>query len=141
MRRALLLTGVLGLMGCHGAKSSPEGTVESFYSACDSKKWEAMAEMLAPETLKKFGNRTANAAGYFADTYAFMKSIDATVDETLEVKPGREAVVRFSCSANLRAPNEPEAYDEDCGDTWTLKNVDGKWYIVLPETQRMRTMM
>lgn len=141
MRRALLLTGVLGLMGCHGPKGSPDGTVESFYSAADSKKYEAMAEMLAPETLKKFGNRKGNAAAYFADDYAFVKGIDAEVDESLEVKPGKEAVVRFKCTVSIRPPNEPEAQDEDCSDTWTLKNVDGKWYIVLPQTQRMRTMM
>lgn len=141
MRRALLLTGVLGLMGCHGPKGSPEGTVSSFYSAADSKKFEAMAEMLAPESLKKFGNRKGNAAAYFAENYVDVKSIDAEIDEALEVKPGKEAVVRFNCTASIRAPNEPDAHDEDCGDTWTLKNVDGKWYIVLPETQRMRTVM
>ena len=141
IRRALLLTGVLGLMGCHGPKSSPEGTVKSFYSACDSKKWDAMAEMLAPESLKKFGNRTSNAAAFFADLYADVKSIDAEIDESIEVKPGREAVVRFNCTASVRPRDEPEAYDQDCGDTYSMKNVDGKWYIVLPATQRIGTML
>ncbi len=141
MRRALLLTGVLGLMGCHGPKGSPEGTVASFYSACDSQKWQAMAEMLAPETLKKFGGRKSNAAAFFAELYADVKSIDAEVNESIEVKPGKEAVVRFSCTATVRARNEPDPHDEDCGDTYSMKNVDGKWYIVLPATQRIRTML
>lgn len=141
MRRALLLTGVLGLMGCHGPKGSPEGTIESFYSAADSKKYEAMAEMLAPETIRKFGNRRSNAAAYFAEMYTDVKGVDAEVQETRYVKPDKEAIVRFDCTASIRPPAEPSAHDEDCGDIWTLKNVDGKWYIILPETQKMRTVM
>lgn len=141
MRRALLLTGVLGLLGCHGPKGSPAGTVESFYSACDSKKYDAMAEMLAPESLKKFGNSKANAAAYFAYAYEEVKSISAEIDDSIEVKPGKEAVVRFHCTATVRPKSEPEAHEEDCGSTYTLKNIDGKWYIVLPATQRIRTML
>ncbi len=67
MRRALLLSGVLGLVGCYGPKGSPDGTVESFYAACDNRKWSAMADMLAPESLKRFGNKD-NAAAFFNDT-------------------------------------------------------------------------
>lgn len=140
MRRALLLTGVLGLMACHGPKGSPNGTVESFYSACDSRKWDAMANMLAPESIKRFGSK-ANAAAFFAELYYEMKSIDAEINESIEVKPGKEAVVRFNCTASVRPKQDPDPHDEDCGDTYTLKNIDGKWYIVLPATQRIRTML
>lgn len=141
MRRALLLTGVLGLVGCYGPKGSPDGTVESFYAACDNRKWEAMADMLAPETLKKFGNSKENAAAFFNDNYNYVKDISATVDASHEVKPDKEAVVRFNCQATIRAPKDVEAHDEDCGDTYTLKNYDGKWYIILPATQRFSTML
>lgn len=140
MRRALLLTGVLALAGCYGPKGSPEGTVQAFYSACDHKKWDAMADMLADESIKKIGSRQ-RAAAYFADTYAYVKSIDASIDDHVIVKPEKEAVVRFSCTASVRPPSEPEATDTECSDTYTLKNQDGKWYIVLPETRRFGTML
>ncbi|XXF79100.1 nuclear transport factor 2 family protein [Myxococcaceae bacterium GXIMD 01537] len=140
MRRVLLLTGVLGLMGCHGPKGSPDGTVESFYSACDKKKYAAMADMLAPESIKRFGN-AERAAAFFASNYIYVKSISATIEDHIEVKPDKEAVVRFACTASIRPPEDPDPHDEDCGDTYTLKHIDGKWYIVLPATQRFGTML
>lgn len=141
MRRALLLTtGVLTLAGCYGPKGSPEGTVESYYSACDHKKWDAMADMIADESVKRIGSRE-KAAAYFADFYGYVKGIDITIEDHVEVKPGKEAVVRFNCTASIRPPQDPDPHDEGCGDTYTLKNQDGKWYIVLPETRRFGTML
>ena len=57
------------------------------------------------------------------------------------MKPDKEAVVRFNCTATIREPKDHEPHDEECGDTYTLKNYDGKWYIVLPATQRFNTML
>ncbi len=142
MRRALLLllTGVLFLAGCNGPKGSPDATVIAYYDACDGHKWEAMASMLAQESIKKFGSKE-RAAAYFAELYGYVKSIEATVDDFVEVKPGKEAVVRFKCVAKVRPPQEPEPFEANCSETFTLKNQDGKWYIVLPATQRFGTML
>lgn len=138
MSRALL-SAVLGfalLAGCHGPKGSPEGTVESFYSAAESHDWEAMASMVHPDSMRRVGP-APRVAAFYQSLYEDCQDVDLSIQEALIVRPNEEAVVKFTCTATFRAMGQM-AYDRSCSDTITMRMHDGKWYIVLAETQKLR---
>ncbi len=138
MTRAVLLAVLGGVVwvGCHGPKGSPEGTIKSFFSAAESEDWEAMAEMLDPNSLRQVGS-VQKAAAFYENLYSFNTDVDVTIEEALIVRPDDEAVVRFKCTATFRERGK-QPYSLGCSDIYSLKWHDGKWYIVLPETQRLR---
>ena len=138
MSRAFL-SAVLGFVlfaGCHGPKGSPEGTVESFYSAAESHDWEAMAGMIHPDSMRKVGP-PPRVAAFYAAIYEHCNDVDVSIEESLITRPDAEAVVRFKCTATFRALGQ-QAYERSCSDTISLRTHNGKWYIVLTETQPLR---
>jgi hypothetical protein len=138
MTRAPLIA-VLGLClfaGCYGPKSTPEGTVKSFYSAIEARKWETMTEMVDPESLAKGGSAERVAAFYFS-IYQDVQDIDLTIQDALIARPDEQAVVRFECTATMRAMGEMP-HKHSCSDTLSLRWHDGKWYIVVPGTEALR---
>jgi hypothetical protein len=138
MSRAVLLSvlSVVVLSACHGPKGSPEGTIKSFFSAAESHDFEAMAEMLAPSSRAKLGS-VEQIAAYYEDTYAFTSDIDLDIVDSRIIKVDDEAVVQFKCTAWFRERGK-QPYKRGCSDTYSLQYVDGSWYVVLPETQRLR---
>ncbi|MDY7225435.1 hypothetical protein [Hyalangium rubrum] len=127
---------VVLLAACYGPKGSPDGTIKSFFSAAESHNWEDMAEMVDPESLAKVGS-IPGAAAFYESTYGSNTDIDLTILELIEVKPDVEAVVKFKCRVTFRELGKMP-YSAGCSDTYTLRAHDGKWFIVLPETQRLR---
>jgi uncharacterized protein YchJ len=138
MSRAVLLSafGFFVLTACHGPKGSPEGTIKSFFSAAESHDFEAMAEMIHPESRQKLGS-IEQIAAFYEDTYAYTTDLDLTIVDTRVIKEDDEAVVKFDCAVKFRQRGKKET-QAGCSDTYTLKYHDGSWYVVLPETQRVR---
>lgn len=130
---------VVFLSACYGPKGSPEGTVKSFFAAAESHNWEDMAEMLDPDSLAKVGG-VPRAAAFYEDTYGSNNDIDLDIEDSIEVRPDEEAVVKFKCKVTFREMGKMP-YKAGCSDTYTLRAHDGKWFIVLPETQRVRPML
>lgn len=138
MSRVALLSAlsVVVLSACHGPKGSPEGTIKSFFSAAESHNFEAMAEMLHSSSQKKLGS-IEQIAAYYEDTYAFSTDIDLDIVDSRIIKEDDEAVVQFKCTVWFRQRGKMES-KAGCSDTYSLKYDDGSWYVVLPETQRLR---
>lgn len=138
MSRAALIT-VLSLSlftGCYGAKSSPEATVKSFYSAIEAQEWMTLPEMLDPASLQKSGG-PGKAAAFYYSVYQDIQDLDLSIEESLITRPDEDAVVRFKCTATFRALGEMP-HSNDCSDTLSLKYHDGKWYVVVPGTEALR---
>ncbi len=137
MSRSVILTTLacFALVGCNGPKGSPEGSVESFYSAAEKHDWETMVEIIDPDSLRKVGAQRVQA--FYADLFKDVRSVSVSIQDTRIVHPDQEAVVSFQCTATFRALGE-QPYDRGCADIYTLKYRDGKWYIVLPATQQLR---
>jgi uncharacterized protein YchJ len=138
MSRAVLLSivSLLVLSACYGPKGSPEGTIKSFFSAAEAQNFEAMAEMLDPASRAKLGSLEQIAA-YYEDTYLFTSDLDLDIVDSRIIKEDDEAVVQFKCTVWFRERGKQE-YKRGCSDTYSLKYRDGSWYVVLPETQRLR---
>ncbi len=138
MPRAVLYSalGVVLLSACHGPKGSPEGTIKSFFSAAESHDFEAMAEMLDVSSRQKLGS-LQQIADFYEDTYKFTSDIDLEIVGSRVIREDDEAVVQFKCTAWFRERGKQET-KAGCSDTYTLKYRDGSWYVVLPETQRLR---
>ncbi|HEX8702232.1 MAG TPA: nuclear transport factor 2 family protein [Myxococcaceae bacterium] len=138
MSRAVVLSAlsVLVLTACHGPKGSPEGTIKSFFSAAEAQDFEAMAEMLDVDSRAKLGSMEKITA-FYADTYSFTSDLDLEIADSRIIREDDEAVVQFNCTVWFRERGKQE-YKSDCSDTYTMKYRDGKWYVVLPETQRLR---
>jgi uncharacterized protein YchJ len=141
MSRAVVLSAlsVLVLSACYGPKGSPEGTIKSFFSAAEAQDFEAMAEMLDPNSRAKLGS-IEKIAAFYADTYTNTSDLDLTINDARIIREDDEAVVQFTCTVWFRERGKQE-YKADCSDTYPLKYRDGKWYVVLPETQRLRTTL
>jgi hypothetical protein len=138
MSRAVLLSalGFIVLSACHGPKGSPQGTIKSFFSAAEAQDFEAMAEMLDISSRQKLGS-IEQIAAFYEDTYAFTSDIELDIVDMRIIKEDDEAVVQFKCTAWFRERGKQE-YKRGCSDTYSLKYRDGSWYVVLPETQRLR---
>jgi hypothetical protein len=138
MSRVVLLSAlsVVVLSACHGPKGSPEGTIKSFFSAAESHNFEAMAEMLHTSSRAKLGS-IEQIAAFYEDTYGFTTDIDLDIVDSRMIKEDDEAVVQFKCTVWFRQRGQMEK-KAGCSDTYSLKYDDGKWYVVLPETQRLR---
>jgi len=138
MSRAVLLAalGAVVLSACHGPKGSPEGTIKSFFSAAESHDFEAMAEMLDVSSQQKLGS-IERIAAYYEETYAFTSDLDLEIVGSRIIREDDEAVVQFKCTVWFRQRGQQEK-KAGCSDTYSLKYRDGKWYVVLPETQRLR---
>ena len=138
MSRAALVSAlsVVVLSACYGPKGSPEGTIKSFFSAAESHNFEAMAEMLHSSSRSKLGS-IEQIAAFYEDTYGFTTDIDLDIIDSRMIKEDDEAVVQFKCTVWFRQRGQMEK-KAGCSDTYSLKYDDGKWYVVLPETQRLR---
>lgn len=127
------------LVGCNGPKGSPERTVKSYYSAINSRDFNTCAEILAQQSLKKFGS-PGRAAAYLAASFDGWQDFDIDIVETFPDVRGDRATVKFDCKAKVIGL-DAKLHDGQCNDTYTVvKQADGRWYIVLPETQRLRPM-
>ncbi len=138
MSRAVM-TAALGLLlfpGCNGPKSSPEGTVKSFYSAIESENWKDLPSMVDPDSIQKSGGAQRVSAFYYS-IFADVRNIDISIEEALVQRPNEEAAVKFKCTATFRALGQMP-YDKDCSDILALRWHDGKWYIVVPGTGGLR---
>ena len=138
MSRAALFA-VLGLglfVGCNGPKSSPEGTVKSFYSTIESQEWMELSTMIDPESLQKSGGPSRAAAFYYS-VYQDIRDIDLDIQEAIITRPDESAAVKFKCTATFRALGEMP-HKNDCSDTLSLRWHDGKWYIMVPGTEALR---
>ncbi|WP_224244469.1 nuclear transport factor 2-like protein [Hyalangium gracile] len=138
MSRAVLIAalGFSLFAGCGGPKSSPEGTVKSFYSTIESQDWLDLAEMVDADSLSKSGGPQRVAAFYYS-IFQDVRDIDLTIEEALVQVPNQQAAVKFKCTATFRALGEMP-YDRDCSDILPLRWRDGKWYIVVPGTGGLR---
>jgi hypothetical protein len=138
MSRVVLLSAlsVVVLSACHGPNGSPEGTIKSFFSAAESHNFEAMAEMLHTSSRAKLGS-IEQIAAFYEDTYGFTTDIDLDIVDSRMIKEDDEAVVQFKCTVWFRQRGQMEK-KAGCSDTYSVKYDDGKWYVVLPETQRLR---
>jgi|APLak6261679142_1056127.scaffolds.fasta_scaffold00002_84 hypothetical protein len=129
-RRSWLVLVVLSLAACRGPKGSPEGSVKSFFSAVEAEDWDAMADIISADSMKRIGSRD-RAMATFARDFEGWKNVKINVEDAMENADGHTANVRFECFSTQYVNYKPKDYD--CSDTFALvKEEDGKWHIHLP---------
>ena len=142
MRRASLLSLSLCVLACsNGPKGSPGGTIESYYDAANDKDWPTMVGMLAPETLKRIGS-PAKMAKYLETSFENWDEFDVEIDDVRVNNDGKTGTVQFTCRAQVFNLRDRKNHPGTCNDLWSVvKQDDGNWYIVLPESQRLKPML
>lgn len=139
MRAVLPLLASLCLFaGCRGPRSSPAGSVKSFFSALESQDWSSMADIASDASFKRVGTRERAIATFQRD-YDGWDNIDITIKEELIDVDGKSATVIFGCVSTQIINYKEQKFD--CSDTWMLvKQDDDKWHLHLPGTTRVRPM-
>lgn len=144
MRRVLtaLLPSALFLWSsCSGPSSDPGNTIESYYDEASDSDWESMVDHLAPETLKRIGSR-AKMARYLEESFANWTDFDIDVEEVRLNTDEKTGTVKFQCTGQVFFHRDRKYHPGRCDDLWSVvKQDDGRWYIVLPESQRLRPML
>ena len=134
--RRLLLSGlVLALVGCHGPRGSPDGSVKAFYAAADSKDWSGMVSIVSKTSREKLGSQE-RAEAYFAEQFKGWRNVDVDIDDWSVGADEKTATVRFNCSGEYL--DRYKVKQVDCSDTFALVKESDGWHINLPATQRMR---
>lgn len=138
LRAVLVVSSLLMFAGCRGPKGSPGGSVKSFFSSVVAEDWEAMAEIVSDQSLKRIGGKQ-RALGGFARNYSGWKGADITIVEELEDNDGTQATVIFNCVSTQMVNYKAQKFD--CSDTYLLaKQEDGKWHVHLPGATSLKPM-
>ena len=137
MRLSLLAIAVLLASACSNEpKGTPDGTIKAYYRAANSKDFAAMSRMLAPESVKRLGN----PAGYLASSFAGWQDFEITIDDVRINADEKSGTVRFRCAARAIG-RDMKLHPGTCNDLYSVvKQADDLWYIILPETQKVRPM-
>ncbi|MGV3625802.1 MAG: hypothetical protein ACO1OB_33635, partial [Archangium sp.] len=92
MRAVLLLALLCLVVGCRGPKSSPSGSVKSFFSALETQDWSAMADIASEASFRRVGTRDRAIAAFQRD-YDGWGNIEVSIKEELIDSDGKQATV------------------------------------------------
>lgn len=142
MRLPALALALSLIAGCsNGPKSSPEGSVESYYDAANDQDFEAMVSILAPESLKRIGSKE-KAMAHLQASFDGWSDFDVDVQDVRLDTSEKTGVVQFNCTAKVFFQKDRKHHPAGCNDLWSvIRQDDGRWYIVLPEAQRLKPML
>ena len=128
----LVGSSLMGLTGCNGPKSSCEGTMNSWKGCINSNDWDCMSELINPVHRRKYGRGIkAISEDTYKGAYNFKyKFIQA--DET-----GNICIARTNAFYTVKVRGKsPEDFD-DQGFSYTLRKIDGLWYIDFPGVEKL----
>jgi len=140
--RVAALALLVGVVGCStGPKSSPDGTVESYYDAVNDGDFEAMVTMVAPETHKRIGSKE-KLIRHLQSSFEGWSDFEVDVQDVRLNSDGKSGIVKYGCKAKVFFVRDRKLHPAICDDLWTMiQQEDGRWYIVLPESQRLKPML
>lgn len=138
MRLSSFAIALLIASGCSNEpKGTPDGTVKAYYRAANSKDFAAMGRMLAPESLKRLGN----PKGYLASAFDGWEGFKIEIDDVRINSDEKSGTVRFRCTAKVFNNRDMKLHPATCHDLYSVvKQPDDLWYLILPETQKIRPM-
>ncbi len=138
MRLSLFAIALLLASACSNEpKGTPDGTIKAYYRAANSKDFAAMSRMLAPESAKRLGS---NAAGYLSNSFSGWEDFDISIDDVRINTDEKTGTVRFSCTGKVIG-RDMKLHPASCNDLYSVvKQADDLWYLILPETQKIRPM-
>jgi hypothetical protein len=133
LRRAVVLAMLLALAGCRGPKSTPEGTVDSFFDSYDAHDADALVQMTLPSFVAKHGSDKVRQ--FYWDNIWGIQSIEATKNISITGKDTAQAQCEMTGVWRLRGQN-PEDFDTEI--SLLLHLIGGKWYVEPPGTSRVQ---
>ncbi len=140
VRRAACLLLLLLPVACRGPKGNPKASVESYFAAANARDYEAMARTLATDSVAKLGS-PEKAATYLAYVFEGWSQFEIEVEDWAVAADDKTATVRFKCTGMVVNARDLKLHPGSCSDVYSLvKEPDGKWHVVLPETQKLRPM-
>jgi ketosteroid isomerase-like protein len=111
--------------------------MDSYYSLLKGHNWDGVYELLTPEHKKKIGS-PEKVATVMAPTWNPTHSFSIKVNQVVETGPLCVASGALWYTYKVRGAL-PEV-TEDEYFSWTLrKQADGKWYIELPGSEKVRS--
>jgi hypothetical protein len=134
---------VLLLAACsNGPKGNAGSTVESYFDAANDQDYEAMTSCLAPDSIKRIGN-ASRMASYLKTSFVGWQDFEIDVKDVRINADGKTGVVQFDCHAQVFNERTRKLMPGTCSDLFSVvkDDADGKWRIVLPESQRIKPML
>lgn len=117
-------------------KGTPDGTLKAYYRAANSKDFAAMSRMLAPESSKRLNN----PAGYLANSFDGWQDFEINIEDVRLNADEKSGTVRFTCTGKVIG-RDMKLHPATCDDLYSVvKQPDDLWYLILPETQKVRPM-
>lgn len=130
----VLLLVVVGGAGCHGPKSDCEGTMRSFEAIIDGNHWDDFPDIISPSQRAKYHDRAIIA--WVSDYYMgakFFKFKSLQASET-----GTTCLVQGVSDWEQKIRGKEPVRFEDEYVTYTLHQVDGKWYMDVPGSSKLQ---
>lgn len=128
------------LAGCQGPKGSPEASVKSYFASASSRSYGTMARILAKDSIAKLGS-PERAEAYLSGVFSGWSEFEVEIEDWSISADHVTATVRFQCKAMVLNNKDLKLHPGKCSDTYSLvKEEDGKWHVILPETQPLRPM-
>ncbi len=134
LRTTLAAALALAFAGCHGPKSTPEASVESYMDAWGSKDIKGMLRLTMPASVKKAGGEEAVLQGFNELTYG-IQSFDYRVGTVSRTGKTGQAQVLYNYVWRIRGQN-PETFSDQY-EAFYLEEIDGKWYIDIPGLKKV----
>ncbi len=121
------------LAACRGPKSTPEDTMDSYFSALGAHDIDALMSMTDPSAIKKYGEKKIRT--YFDEDTVGMQSL--TVQKQV-AQAGETAQAQAVLNYTWRIRGQsPEAHDGEYR-SYYLRHIDGKWYVDLPGNAKIQ---
>jgi len=132
-RRLWVLVSLLLVIACRGPKSTPEDTVDSFFSAYEAHDADALVAMTWPETLKR--SSVSKLHDFYWENIYGIRSMEVTKFVTRTGKDTAQAQSSVKYVWRVRGEN-PQDHEEEI--SLLLHEVDGKWYVEPPGTSKVQ---